>query len=143
MKLFDALVSPILFYASEVRGIDCNGKLEKDPAEIPKVLLGVDKYCNNNACRAETGRFPMSIDAQCRNFKFWLTLTKNKYKLSQIAYNDIKWKENKALWSKKNQRLIGTDRIRRPLDESTLCRHRNCKHYQATTQGYRTTKMAK
>ena len=31
----------------------------------------------------------------------WLTLTKNEYKLSQIAYNDIKWKENKAFWSKK------------------------------------------
>ena len=27
MKLFDALISPILFYASEVWGIDCNGQL--------------------------------------------------------------------------------------------------------------------
>ena len=50
---------------------------------------------------AETGRFPMTIDAQCRNFKFWLTLTKNEYKLSLITYNDIKWKENKALSKKK------------------------------------------
>ena len=33
MKLFDALISPILFYASEVWGIDCNGQLEKDPAD--------------------------------------------------------------------------------------------------------------
>ena len=60
MKLFDALISPILFYASEVWGIDCNGQLEKDPAELVqnkflKWLLGVNKYCNNNACRAETG----------------------------------------------------------------------------------------
>ena len=38
-----------------------------------------------------------------------------KTNLSQIAYNDIKWNENKALWSKKNQKLIGTDRIRRTL----------------------------
>ena len=57
MKLFDALISPILFYASEVWGIDCNGQSEKDPAELvqnkfPKWLLGVNKYCNNNACRA-------------------------------------------------------------------------------------------
>ena len=56
-------------------GIDCNGKLEKDPAELVqnkfiKWLLGVNKYCNNNASRAETGRFPMKIAAQCRNFKF-------------------------------------------------------------------------
>ena len=35
--------------------------------------------------------------------------------------------------AKKNQKLIGTDRIRRTLDESTLCGHRNCKHDQATT----------
>ena len=108
MKLFDALISPILFYASEVWGIDCNGQLEKDPAELVqnkflKWLLGV-KYCNNNACRAETGRFPMRIEAQCRNFKFWLTLTKNENKLSQIAYNCIKWNENKAFWSKKNKK---------------------------------------
>ena len=111
MKLFDALISPILFYASEVWGIDCNGQLEKDPAELVqnkflKWLLGVNKYCNNNACRAETGRFPMRVEAQCRNFKFWLTLTKNENKLSQIAYNDIKWNENKACWSKKIKSLL-------------------------------------
>ena len=35
--------------------------------------------------------------------------------------------------AKKNQKLIGTDRIRRTLDESTLCGHRNRKHDQATT----------
>ena len=32
-----------------------------------------------------------------------------------------------------NQKLIGTDRIRRILDESTLCGHRNREHDQATT----------
>ena len=32
MKLFDALISPILFYASEVWGIG-NRQLEKDPSE--------------------------------------------------------------------------------------------------------------
>ena len=103
--------SPIVFYVSEVWGIDCNGQLEKDPAELVqnkflKWLLGVNKYCNNNACRAETGRFPMRIEAQCSNFKFWLTLTKNENKLSQIAYNDIKWNENKAFWSKKIKSLL-------------------------------------
>ena len=111
MKLFDALISPILFSASEVWEIDCNDKLEKDPAELVqnkflKWLLGVKKYCNNNACRAETGRFPMTVAAQCSNFKFWLTLTKNEYKLSQIAYNDIEWEENKPFWSTKIKRLL-------------------------------------
>ena len=45
MKLFDALISPILFYASEVWRIDCTGKLEKDTAELVqhkflKVVVG-------------------------------------------------------------------------------------------------------
>ena len=35
-----------------------------------------------------------------------LTLTKNEYKLSQIAYNDIKWEENKAFWSKTIKSLL-------------------------------------
>ena len=41
----------------------------RDPAEAELVqinflkwLLGVNKYCSNNACRAETGRFPMKIE---------------------------------------------------------------------------------
>ena len=69
VKLLDALMSPVLFYASEVWGIDCNGQLEKDPAELVqskflKWSLGLNKYCNNNACGTETGRFPMRIEAQ-------------------------------------------------------------------------------
>ena len=91
IKLFDALISPILMYGSEIWGIDCKGKLDIDPEELVqnkflKWLLGVNKYCNNNACRAETGRFPLRIKAQCRTFKFWLTLAtheeNNCYKLS-------------------------------------------------------------
>ena len=68
-------------------------------------MLGVNKYWNKNACRAETGRFPMRIEAQCRNFKFWLTLTKAENKLSQIAYNDIKWNEITLSGAKKIKSL--------------------------------------
>ena len=86
-------------YGSEIWGIDCNGKLDTDAEEIVqnkflKWLLGVNKYCSNNACGAETGKFPLQIAAQCRTLKFWLTLAKheenNCHKLSQVAYNDIK-----------------------------------------------------
>ena len=31
---------------------------------------------------------------------------RNENKLSQIAYNDIKWNENKAVWSKKIRGLL-------------------------------------
>ena len=111
IKLFDALISPILLYGSEIWGVDCNDQIEKDPAELVQIkflkwLLGVNKYCSNNACRAETGRFPMKIEAQCVNFKFWLTLTKHpKHKLSQVVYNDVKSRMNKELWSQKIKRV--------------------------------------
>ena len=86
--------SPIVFYASEVCRIDCNGQLEKDPAEVVqnkflKWLLGVNyKYCNNNVWRAETGMFLMRIEAQCVNF----TILFNLYqKWKQIIPNSIQW----------------------------------------------------
>ena len=59
IKLFDALISPILLYGSEICGVDCNDQIEKDPAELVQIkflkwLLGVNKYCSNNARRAES-----------------------------------------------------------------------------------------
>ena len=69
IKLFYALISPILLYGSEIWGVDCNDQIEEDPAELVQIkflkwLLGVNKYCSNNACRAETGRFPIKIDVR-------------------------------------------------------------------------------
>ena len=72
------------------------------------------------------------IEAQCRNFEFSLTFTKNENKLSQIAYNDIQLEGKYSFLEQKNQKLIGTGRVRRILDASTLCGHRNRKHDQAT-----------
>ena len=62
----------------DVWGIDYVGKLDTDPEELVqsnflKWLLGMNKYCNNNACRAETGMFPLRIKTQWRTVKFWLT----------------------------------------------------------------------
>ena len=49
----------------------------------------------------------MKIEAQYRNFKFWLTLTKHpRHKLSQVVYNDMKSRMNKELWSQKIKRLL-------------------------------------
>jgi len=49
----------------------------------------------------------MKIEAQYRNFKLWLTLTKHpKHKLSQVVYNDMKSRMNKELWSQKIKRVL-------------------------------------
>ena len=47
------------------------------------------------------------VEAQYRNFKFWLTLTKHpKPKLSQVVYNDMKSRMNKELWNQKIKRVL-------------------------------------
>ena len=134
IKLFDALISPILMYGSEIWGIDCNGKLDTDPEELVlnkflKWLLGVNKYCKNNAFRAETGRFPLRIAAQCRTLKFWLTFANheenNSHKLSQVAYNDIKRFKDKMFWSQKTKNFL----YHVGLGKNTFFRCRNYKDY--------------
>ena len=36
-NIFDALISTILLYGSEIWGVDCNGQIEKDPAELVQI----------------------------------------------------------------------------------------------------------
>ena len=36
-NIFDALISPILLYGSEIWVVDCNGQIEKDPAELVQI----------------------------------------------------------------------------------------------------------
>ena len=98
---------------------------KKIPAELVqnkflKWLLGVNKYCKNNVCRAEKGRLPMRIEAQCRNFKrFWLTLSsleqKIKSLLEQIGLGE--------LWTKSHYADIGIlNMIRQRLKDIELQR---------------------
>ena len=44
IKLFDALISPILLYGSEIWGVDCNDQIEKDPAELVKFWITLTKH---------------------------------------------------------------------------------------------------
>ena len=63
-----------------------------------------------------------------------INLKQNENKLSHLAYNDIKWNENKVFWSKKIESLldqIGLGEFWMKA-EGTLCGHRNRKHDQAT-----------
>ena len=67
----------------------------------------------------------MEIAALCRNFlKFWLSRIKKENKLSKMTYDDIKWTENKAFWSK---------RIRSTLDQIGLGEFWIKAHYMYST----------
>ncbi len=74
LKLFDSLISPILLYGSEVWAPYLNfDNKEWDKCEIEKIhtqflkrLLGLNRSTTNALVRAELGRYPLSIQANCR-----------------------------------------------------------------------------
>ena len=62
------------------------------------------------------------IDPKSQNYR-GITLLSALGKLFTSILNNQSSKKIKKKSKKKNQKLIRTDRIRRSLDESTLCRH--------------------
>ena len=113
MRLFDALVKPILLYGSEVWGIDNKEKNEgKDPAEIVhikfcKMLLGVPTNASNNACRAELGRIPLKTTSNYRSIKFWMKLITSKTpKLSCKMLQESENNEHYSYWNFKIKSLL-------------------------------------
>ena len=81
-KLFDALVKPILLYGCEIWGPELlSYKTHFDKSTIEEVHIKFCKqtintpwYIENIACRAELGRYPLSIDIEASIFSYWLRL---------------------------------------------------------------------
>ena len=71
-ELFDALVKPVLLYGCEIwrpelqsyktHKITHKSAIKKVHIKFCKQTLNVPWYTENKACRAELGRYPLSID---------------------------------------------------------------------------------
>lgn len=96
LKLFSALVSPILWYCSEVWGVHLLGRLasiemfkkklfsmisdiEKLHIKFCKRILGVHSKSTNLAVIAELGRYPMIIQISTQVIKYWLRINSSIY----------------------------------------------------------------
>ena len=78
-KLFNALVKPVLLYACEIWGPELlSYKTHFDKSTIEQVHIKFCKqtswYTENIACRAELGRYPLSIDIKASIFSYWQRL---------------------------------------------------------------------
>ena len=74
MKMFDAQVSPILEYSSEIWLSDNKGdiaEIEKVHLQFMKSLLKIKPSTCTTALYAELGRFPMKLKMQIRMLKYW------------------------------------------------------------------------
>lgn len=80
LKLLQSIIKSILLYGSEVWGPQTNlkfGQWEKHPIKnahtgFCKSILQVHGTTANNACRAESGQFPLLLNIQ--SIKYWLHL---------------------------------------------------------------------
>ena len=81
-KLFNALVKPVLLYACEIWGpelLSYKTHFDKSTSEqfhikFCKQTLDVPWYTENIACRAELGRYPLSIDIKASILSYWQRL---------------------------------------------------------------------
>ena len=77
LKLFDALVKPVLLYGSEVWGSliqSENNPINKFTNRFYRTLLGVPRNSSNAGVHSELGRFPIHINIYQSMIKYWFRL---------------------------------------------------------------------
>ena len=81
-KRFDGLVKPALLCGCEIWGPELlsykthfdKSSIEQVHIKFCKQTLNTPTYTENIACRAELGRYPLSIDIKASIFSYWLRL---------------------------------------------------------------------
>ena len=86
LKLFDAMVEPILLYGSEIWGYENVKLIEQVHLKYCKRILNVRNTTPNFMVYGELGRFPLEINLKMRMISFWCKLVQNDVKLSSVIY---------------------------------------------------------
>ena len=115
IRLFERMVEPILLYNCEVAQacIPSTWNLDKfrdkmwEDREMDKVvkgflrqILGINKKTTIRGIRAETGKFPLSLNIYVQMVKYWTRLLTTESKLMQGAHMDNleRFHEGKQCW---------------------------------------------
>ena len=73
-KLFDAIVSPILCYGSEVWGYEYSTPIEKVHVKFCKRFIGLNQNTADFYALSECGRYPLSVIYMSRCIKYWVRI---------------------------------------------------------------------
>ena len=87
LKLFDAMVEPILLYGSEIWGYENTKIVEQIHLNFCKRILKVRSSTPNFMVYGELGRFPLEIRIKSRMLSYWCKLINGGEKLSCSLYN--------------------------------------------------------
>ena len=109
IKLFNALVQPILLYASDFWGIlkpPQNNPIENTHLSFCKQLLGVQKQTTNVGVLLELGEVPLSLLARRNAIKNWTRIA-NKTKCNDLVIKSYEnATQNSLSWPSKIEGLI-------------------------------------
>lgn len=87
VKLYDAVVGPILNYGSPIWGFHKGPDIERIHLKFMKQILCVRQQTSNAAVYGELGRVPLSVHRKIAIVKFWYRLQKDKNSLVYKLYN--------------------------------------------------------
>ena len=110
IKLFDALVLPILNYGCEVWGFHDSQDIEKVHLRFLKRLLGVRQQTCNMAVYGELGRVPLYVTRKIRIIRYWSKILSDPYCLLYKVYSqevhDVNINSNLNCWSSNVKLLL-------------------------------------
>ena len=77
LKLFDSMISPILFYSSEVWGFHKSPDIEKIYLKFMRNILRLNRSVSTAAVYGELGRFPLYVMRKVRIIHYWFKVTQS------------------------------------------------------------------
>ena len=106
VKLFDAMVVPILNYGSEIWGFHSAPDIERVHTKFLKQILCVRPQTCNDAVYGELGRVPMSVIRKVRIVKYWFKIMKNPGSLLHRIFLDQNISNIADSWPNKVKDLL-------------------------------------
>ena len=110
LRLFDALILPIMNYGCEVWGFHDSQDVEKVHIRFLKRILGVRQQTCNMAVYGELGRVPLSVTRKSRIIRYWFKILSDPYSLLYKVYRqevqDVNTNRNMKCWSAKVKMLL-------------------------------------
>ena len=77
LKLFDAIVKPVLCYGCEFWGFEMDQEVEKIEQHYLKYILQLPSTATKAAVRGELGQLPVHLFWKERILKYWFRLNKD------------------------------------------------------------------
>ena len=103
LKLFHALIKPILLYLSDFWGylkLPVNNPIDTGQMSFLKQLLGVQTQTTNVGILLETGEIPLNIHAKYMAFKNWCRFAKKESNNLVLYAYDIAYRQDQ-IWVKR------------------------------------------